>query len=166
MELRGAWEGLLSDATLMQIRANARGIHRFGDAGRVTARTELGTTLGDDFFDLPASLRFFAGGDNSVRGYAYKSLGPKDSLGDVTGGRHLFTASLEYEHPLPGEDWWLAAFVDAGNAFNTREAEVEHSYGFGVRWYSPFGRLRLDIAFPSDTSDDSWRLHFGFGADL
>ena len=123
-------------------------------------------TLGGDFFDLPASLRFFAGGDNSVRGYAYKSLSPKDENGDAVGGRHLIAASLEYEHPVVGEDWWGAVFADAGNAFDTDQFQLKYAYGVGVRWYSPVGRLRVDLAFPSDTAEDSWRLHFGFGVDL
>ncbi len=166
LELRGAYEGLLSTTTLLQLRANAKGVHRFGEGGRITARTDLGATLGGHFFDLPASLRFFAGGDNSVRGYDYESLGPRNADGDAIGGRNLLVSSLEYEHPVVGEDWWAAAFIDAGNAFDSSEIELEYGYGLGVRWYLPIGRLRLDLAFPSDTREDSWRLHFGFGADL
>ena len=116
--------------------------------------------------ELPASLRFFAGGDNSVRGYKYKSLGPTDSDGEPKGGHNLLTGSLEYEHPIRGEDWWAAAFVDAGNAYDTDDFTVKFGYGLGVRWYSPVGRLRLDVAVPDDTSDDEWRIHFGLGADL
>lgn len=166
LEVRGAYEGLLSTATLLQLRGHAKGIHRFGEAGRLTARADAGITLGDDTDDLPASLRFFAGGDNSVRGYAYKSLGPLDDDGDVRGGKYLLTGSLEYEHPLVGDDWWVAAFADAGNAFDTDEFALRAGYGLGVRWYSPVGRVRLDLAFPDDTEEDDWRLHFGLGADL
>lgn len=166
LNIRGAYDGLLSTATLLQFRANAKGIYRFGDAGRLTARADAGATLGAGIGELPASLRFFAGGDNSVRGYAYESLGPVDDSGDPVGGKHLLTGSLEYEHPVFGEDWWAATFVDAGNAFDTDQVEVRFGYGVGVRWYSPIGRVRLDLAFPDDTRDDSWRLHFGLGADL
>jgi translocation and assembly module TamA len=60
----------------------------------------------------------------------------------------------------------VAAFVDAGNAFDTSEIDAKVGYGLGVRWYSPVGRLRLDLAFPDDTEDDDWRIHFGIGADL
>jgi len=165
-EVRGSYEGLLSTASLLQLQGHAKGLHRFGEGGRVTARVDAGVTLGDAIGNLPASLRFFAGGDNSVRGYEYKSLGPRDDDGEVVGGRHLLTGSLEYEHPVVGEDWWAAAFVDAGNAFDTDEAELRIGYGLGLRWYSPVGRLRLDVAFPDDTEQDSWRLHFGLGADL
>jgi translocation and assembly module TamA len=165
-ELRGAHDALLSTTSLLQLRASARGVLRLGKAGRVLARTSVGTTSFAEIEDLPASLRFFAGGDNSVRGYAYKSLGPLDADGEVEGGRHLLTGSIEYEHPVMGDDWWLAGFVDAGNAFNSDEFDVKVGYGGGIRWYSPIGRIRLDIAFPDDREDDDWRIHFGLGSDL
>lgn len=166
LEVRGAHEALFSTTSMLQFRAGVKGIYRFGEGGRMTARVDGGTTLSDSIRDLPASLRFFAGGDNSVRGYKYKSLGPEDSEGDPKGGRHMLTGSLEYEHPVKADDWWLATFVDAGNAFDFDEVDAKVGYGLGVRWYSPVGRLRLDIAFPDDTEKDSWRLHFGIGADL
>ena len=165
-EVRGAHEALLSTATFVQVRANAKGIHRFGEGGRLTGRAEVGFTWAEEFSELPASLRFFAGGDNSVRGYEYKSLGPTDADGEPKGGHNLLTGSLEYEHPIHGEDWWAAAFVDAGNAYDTEDFTVKLGYGIGVRWYSPVGRLRLDVAVPDDTSEDQWRIHFGLGADL
>jgi translocation and assembly module TamA len=165
-ELRGAHDGLLSTASLLQVRASARGLVRLGDAGRLLGRASIGVTGFAAIDELPASLRFFAGGDRSVRGYAYKSLGPLDDSGEVEGGRHMLTASIEYEHPVVGDDWWLAGFVDAGNAFNSDQVNVKVGYGGGLRWYSPIGRIRLDIAFPSDREDDDWRIHFGLGTDL
>jgi translocation and assembly module TamA len=167
VELRGAHEGLFSTASMLQLRAYAKGIHRLGEGGRITVRADAGTTLVDSKFDLPASLRFFAGGDNSVRGYKYKSLGPVDDEGEPVGGSHVLTGSVEYEHPVVGDEWWAAAFVDAGNAFGGGgDADLEVGYGVGVRWYSPVGRLRLDLAVPEDNSRDDWRIHFGLGADL
>lgn len=166
LEVRGAHEAVFSTTSMMQFRAGAKGIYRFGEGGRITARVDGGTTLSDSVKDLPASLRFFAGGDNSVRGYKYKSLGPEDSEGDPKGARHLLTGSLEYEHPVKTDEWWLATFVDAGNAFDFDEVDAKVGYGVGVRWYSLIGRLRVDIAFPQDREDGDWRLHFGIGADL
>lgn len=165
-EARGALDALLSTTNLLRLQARVKGIYRFGDSGRVTGRADVGTSFFADIDDLPASLRFFAGGDNSVRGYAWKSLGPLDDDGEVRGGKHLLTTSIEYEHPVFGDDWWAAAFIDAGNAFDTREIDVRYGYGAGVRWYSPVGRLRLDLAFPDDREDDDWRIHFSLGADL
>ena len=74
--------------------------------------------------------------------------------------------SIEYEHPVVEDEWWVAAFVDGGNAFSSEEFEPRYGYGVGIRWYSPVGRVRLDFAVPDDTDKDEWRLHFGLGADL
>ena len=62
--------------------------------------------------------------------------------------------------------WWAGAFIDAGNAFDSSDFEVRYGYGGGARWYSPVGRLRLDLAFPDDREQDDWRIHFSLGADL
>ena len=166
LEVRGSSESLLSTVTMLQLRGNAKGIHRFGEGGRVTGRVDIGTTIGENVTHLPASLRFFAGGDNSVRGYAYESLGPVDATGLPEGGRNLLVGSIEYEHPVVEDEWWVAAFVDGGNAFSSEEFEPRYGYGVGIRWYSPVGRVRLDFAVPDDTDKDEWRLHFGLGADL
>jgi len=82
------------------------------------------------------------------------------------GGKHLLSASLEYEHPVVGDDWWVAGFVDAGNAFYSDDIRLRYGYGIGLRWYSPVGRVRCDLAFPDGTSDDDWRVHCGLGVDL
>jgi translocation and assembly module TamA len=168
LELRGAHDALLSTATLLQFRARVKGVYRFGDQGRVIGRARLGMTVGDEVENMPLSLRFFAGGDNSVRGYAYKSLGPTDAAGEVIGGRQLLSGSIEYEHPVYGEDWWLGAFVDAGNAFDDfgDDYDIKVGYGLGVRWYSPIGRIRLDVGFPEDDPGDDWQIHFALGTEL
>ncbi len=166
-DISGAYDGLLSTATLLRVETGAKGIYRLPAFGRVTGRIDLGATLTDDFNDLPSSLRFYAGGDNSVRGYGYKRLSPRDSDDEPIGGRYLLAGSVEYEHPLSeDENWWGAVFVDAGNAFDTEDFELKLGYGVGLRWYSPIGRVRFDIALPQDTSDDDYRLHFGMGVDL
>lgn len=164
-ELRGAHDSFISDATFLQFRANAKGIYRFGEGGRVVARAEVGTTVGDGVSRLPASIRFFAGGDNSIRGYNLDALGPTDDDGSVIGGRHLVAVGMDYEHPVVDDDWWVAAFVDAGNAFDD-SLDVKLGYGVGVRWYSPIGRIRVDFAIPEDDSDSAWQLHIGLGVDL
>lgn len=168
LDLKGALEGVISTESLLQTRVHAKMIYRFGDAGRITARGEFGATYVEDISDIPASLRFFAGGDHSVRGYEYESLGPKDLNGEVIGGTNLITASIEYEHPVKNDDWWAAAFVDAGNAFDfdSRDVDLKVGYGVGVRWFSPFGRFKLDLAVPEETGLEDWRLHFSFGTDL
>ena len=117
------------------------------------------------FEELPASVRFFAGGDNSIRGYAYQSLGPKDDQGDVVGGRNLLVGSVELERRLL-DKWGVALFADSGNAFDRAHVDPRTGIGIGIRWRSPVGPVRLDIAHPLNDSKDTFRIHFSMGPEL
>lgn len=164
MRLRGAGTSLGSSTDFLQVYARYRRLIPVGERGRLALRGELGTTWRNDFEELPPQVRFFAGGDTSVRGYAYESLGPVDADGNVIGGASLVTASLEYEHALRGR-WGVAVFADTGNAFNDRDVNERTGVGFGVVWRSPVGPLRAYLAHPLD-DDQTVRLHVTFGADL
>lgn len=164
LSLRGAVSALLSDTSFFQASAGFKWINRLG-SGRLLLRGEVGLTEVQAFEKLPASYRFFAGGDQSVRGYEYRSLAPRDSNGRVEGGRYLLSGGIEYEHPVT-KDWSVAAFVDAGDAFDSLNTDLRRSLGIGVRWQSPVGPVRLDLAFPSDTREDDFRIHFSMGPDL
>ena len=164
LELRGADEALLSDASFIQLLAAAKWIQPLGN-GRLLLRADTGFSLTDDFTELPASYRFYAGGDQSVRGYEYQSLGPVSDDGDIDGGEYLVTGSIEYDHPIIN-NWSAAVFWDAGNAFDDWSVDFKQSAGMGIRWHSPIGPIRLDLAIPDDTSEDDYRLHFSMGADL
>jgi translocation and assembly module TamA len=134
--------------------------------GRLNLRGEAGGTAVDDFDPFPSSLRFYAGGDLSVRGYPWRSLGPRDEAGEVIGGRKVVTGSLGYDHRIL-EHWAAGGFVDAGNAFNDRLDKLIAGAGFGVRYLLPFGGVRIDLAWPlnQDESDPDLRrvrVHFGF----
>lgn len=161
--IRGAAEELASDLSFVQFHGSAKYIRGLG-RGRILTRLEAGATLVNQFDDLPASFRFFAGGDSSIRGYDYEELGPTNEEGEVVGGRHLLTASLEYDYPVYRK-YYLAAFYDAGNAFNNHDFAAKHSLGFGVRWRSPIGPIRLDFAFPLH-DQQTFRLHLSMGPDL
>jgi translocation and assembly module TamA len=128
---------------------------------------EVGAAWVENFTLYPASLRYFAGGDNSVRGYTYQSLGPVDEKGVVEGGKQVITTSFEYDHRV-AESWVLAGFVDAGNAYNDEMDKVYVGAGAGFRWLAPFGSLRIDLAWPVSESPglDDVKLHIGFGATL
>src|SRR5690606_39164081 len=134
-------------------------------SARFIVRARGGITWEREFAQLPPSVRFFAGGDNSVRGYAFEALGPTDDSGEVIGGSKLLTASFEYEHPLTGR-WSLAAFVDSGNAFNGSDLDAKTGAGLGGRWQSPLGPVRLDLAVPLDDDERSFRIHVSLGPDL
>ena len=160
---RGAAKQLTSDVSFLQIRGSVKYIKAFGP-GRILGRVDAGATIVSQFADLPASLRFFAGGDASVRGYDYEELGPFDSQDEVIGGKHLLTTSLEYDFPIIN-NYDLALFFDAGNAFNDSTFTIKRSAGIGVRWRSPIGPIRLDFAFPIN-DQASFRLHLSMGPDL
>lgn len=165
LDLRGASENLASDVSLAQARFQIKGIFPVSNFGRVITRGEIGATRIGDFDQLPASLRFFAGGDQSVRGYAYNTLGPRDALGNVIGGRHLLVGSVEYEQHLTG-NWSAAVFYDAGNALDNFTDPLERGAGIGVRWRSPIGQIRLDAASAVSAPERPWRIHLTIGPDL
>lgn len=161
--LRGAVQGVLSDTHLSQLVLGVKFIKPLG-AGRVLSRVKVGATEVGDFDLLPSSLRFYAGGDGSIRGYDYKALGPVDNEGTVVGGQFLSLASLEYEHPL-NERFGVAVFSDTGSAFDSRsDFELHTGLGMGLRWHSPLGPIRLDIARNMDNG--GYRLHLSMGPDL
>jgi translocation and assembly module TamA len=165
LELRGAADSLGSDTDFLQLVVKYKWIRSFGNRGRVLARGDLGATGVGQFDKLPPSVRFFAGGDNSVRGYDFESLGPADSEGRIIGGSRLLVASVEYEHRVKPK-WSVAAFVDAGNAFSGSQIDVKRGAGIGARWQSPLGPVRLDVAFPLDDPTRTARIHINLGPDL
>ncbi len=168
LDLRGAHEAAGSDVSFLQARLQGKWVRDvWWEDGRVIFRTELGTTEISEFETLPPTVRFFAGGDQSVRGYAFKSLGPEDADGEVVGGEHLIVGSLEYEHWVL-EKWGVAAFFDIGNAFDdfSRREGLKRGAGLGLRWRSPIGPVRLDFAAALDRPGDPIRVHFVIGPEL
>ncbi len=167
VETTAASSAFISDIDFIQAQINAKLVHGFAEKFRLLTRADLGYTSTGEFDELPSNLRFFAGGDNSVRGYEYESLGPEDDAGDVVGGERLIVTSVEADY-LFKPDWSGALFMDAGNAFNGTDVDLKLGAGFGLRWQSPIGPIRVDIGFPVDEADadDTWRLHFSLGPDL
>ena len=164
-ELRGTGQFLGSDTSFLQATTTLRLVRSITDESRLLARATLGFTAKSEFLDLPPSVRFFAGGDESVRGFGYNTLGPKDELGNVIGGSHLLVASVEYEHRMRG-NFYGAVFLDAGNAFDGFDVDPAIGAGLGLKWQSPVGPLRFYLAHPVNKSDRSVRLHIRLGADL
>lgn len=171
----GSPESLGSDRSFLQFYTRAKYIKSVA-RGRLLLRGELGTTNIDDFRQLPASVRFFAGGDASVRGYDYKSLGAvedneRTGEPEVIGGNNLVVASVEYDYRLEDSNWVVAAFYDMGNAVDDSNFEFKAGAGLGVRWVSPIGPIRIDVAkalepIKPDDSTKGWRLHISMGPDL
>lgn len=165
LELRGTGEALGSSTSFLQAQVWARWVRALGQRGRLIARGTAGFTAKSDFDELPPSVRFFAGGDESVRGFDFESLGPTDAEGNVIGGSHLLVASAEYEHRLRG-NFYGAVFVDAGNAFDAFDVDPEVGAGLGIKWRSPVGPVRLYVGYPVSDDDASVRFHVRLGADL
>jgi len=166
LELRGTDEFLGSDTGFLQLLLSGDLIvplpWRFSFYGRAQGGFTL---LSDPLRDLPPSVRFFAGGDRSVRSYVYQSLGPRDASGKVVGGKHLLVGSIELEKAI-ARIWAVAAFYDVGNAFNDfRKIDPQQGVGLGLRIYTPIGPIRLDVARQVGVRDPDFRIHLtvGFG---
>lgn len=131
-----------------------------GERGDFALRVETGAVVADSRFGIPSSFLFRTGGDQTVRGYAFESIGvPQGNA--IVGGRYLVLGSAEYTRWIAG-DWGAAVFIDAGDAFDDRKAfDLAVGYGIGARWRSPIGPFRADIAYGERTK--SLRLHFSAG---
>lgn len=164
LDVHGATEEVLSSTSFLQSRIETNAVLPIGDNGRLLGRFAYGATQVDSFERLPLTERFYAGGDRSVRGYAYQSLGERDEDGNVVGGSYLTTMSIEGEYLFLG-NFGGALFVDAGGAANNAFPELSRSVGVGLRYRAPIGTVRLDIAHPLDDTR-SVRLHIGIGVGL
>ncbi len=163
--LRGASKQLLSDTDFFQLQGGIKAISPLGRHDRIIASGRLGATWTQEFNQLPSTVRFFAGGAQSVRGYTYQSLGPKDANGEVLGGQYLVLGSIEYEHSFSSK-WGVALFYDAGNAIDNLDDKLERGAGFGLRWKSPVGPVRIDFANAISRDGHPWRMHINIGPDL
>jgi translocation and assembly module TamA len=168
-DVRGALANVGSNTSFWQTSLSAIFIYPIFNRGRFIARGDSGysdvSLVEGDFHDLPPSIRYFAGGDRSVRGYDYQELGPIDANKQVIGGKYLLVGSLEYEHRIL-EKWSLATFFDIGNAFNGLSEPLKEGAGLGVRWHSPVGLIRIDVAAALSKPDYPLRLHIRIGPDL
>ncbi|MEO7326211.1 MAG: autotransporter assembly complex family protein [Dokdonella sp.] len=184
---RSGLEGVLSDTSFAQISADAKWIRGIGDHARFIARGSFGATKVGDFEKLPPELRFFAGGDRSIRGYSFQTIGaplPDDQIAQaqarcaafpkrtcqtlVIGGKNLAVASAEYEYYFK-PNWGIATFIDTGDAFSSfGDYRQKIGTGFGLRWRSPVGMVRADLGFPVNKSetDSTVELHIVIGPDL
>lgn len=164
-DVRGSSTTLGSDVSVRQERLQAKLIRPIGAGGRVILRGDAGANHVSDFDTLPVSFRFFAGGDQSIRGYTYNSLGPTDTTGQVIGGRYLTVGSFEYEQRLSA-NWAVATFYDIGRAFSESDEPYSKGAGAGLRWRTPVGPIRLDVAWALSDPERPWRLHISVGPDL
>lgn len=164
LTLRGGVEGAGSDASFAQVHARASWFKGLGERNRLIVRGEIGHTFTDALTAMPPSLRFYAGGDRSIRGYEWREVGPR--IGDFSiGAKNVVTASGEFEHYFT-ESWGGAVFVDSGSAFDGTDVDWHTGVGVGVRWKSPVGPLRFDIAHGLDHPDSPFTIGLSIGAEF
>jgi translocation and assembly module TamA len=165
-----------SERDFSQFYASSRRSYLYGDRFKLLLRAELGYSAADvrelsgsvggepfslSVTELPDTYRFKAGGSSSVRGYDFQSLSDND-----IGSNHIVAGSAEIEMKI-AEKWSIAGFADIGNAFNDwGTAELRKGLGFGVRWYSVAGAIRVDFARGLDIEGKPWRIHFTMGSPL
>lgn len=162
-QARGGYEFAQSQAPFIQVTIKNKRIFGLSNDSRLLVRAELGATWSSDYPYFPPSLRFYAGGDQSVRGYGYKEIGEYFGKYNL-GGRYLAVGSVEYEYRLRPQ-WAMAGFVDVGDAFD-HSPKAHIGVGTGVRWRSPIGPVRFDLAYGFHGPSPGFGIHFTIGADL
>ena len=160
LEVGGASRQIVSDASFGRVVGKVSYFLPVSTFGTISMRLEGGTVIADSRNDIPGAYLFRTGGDTTVRGYEYKSLGVEDG-GSIVGGRYLLVGSIEYIQWLTPE-WGAAVFYDAGNAVDdTSDYSAAAGYGVGARWSSPIGAINLDLAYGEEV--DEYRVHFTAG---
>ena len=153
-----------SDTEYVRLMGLAKWLTPISERQQILLRLQLGMLWSQDFNQVPVSARFFAGGDQSIRGYGYNSLGPRTEDDALIGGSRLGIVSAEYQYQfLP--NWKSALFVDHGGAMDETNSPTDTGVGVGLRWLSPLGIISVDVA--NAISDDRhYRLHVTMGTAL
>lgn len=162
-----ASKALTAESDMIKLQARAKWLRTYAEDHRVIARINVGTVASEGTVeDIPESLLFRAGGDQSIRGFGYKKVGVKNpDTGEIDGGRNIRVGSLEYEYAFV-PNWRGAVFVDVGEVFTGSPKDTKTGVGFGVRWISPIGPIRGDFAWGVSSEPIKFRFHFSMGPAL
>ncbi|MFT5756996.1 MAG: translocation and assembly module TamA [Alteromonadaceae bacterium] len=173
--LEGSYEKLYSEISFLRFNARWKYISLLAPKHRFVTRAEVGYVIVKNNVgaELSPSLRFYAGGDQSIRGFAYQSVGPKLTLSQgsnagekiVTGGTNMLVASVEYQYYFTNH-WRGALFADGGSVNNQDKLDFVYSIGSGIHYISPIGPIRFALGYPLSAENPSWRVHFSIGAEL
>ncbi len=156
----------LSTVDLLKSVLNFKYIRAISNRNTLKTSLQYGAISTNDFDRLPISQRFFAGGDQSIRGFQFRQVSPRDEDNVAIGGQFLEALSLEHNYRFL-DSWSSAIFVDAGRAFSNFDDPYRVGAGVGVRWQSPVGPFRLDIAVPvSENEERDVRFHISLGPDI
>jgi translocation and assembly module TamA len=173
--VEGSYDGLSSETSFLRFNARWKYISLLAPNHRIVSRLELGYVIisDDSEEELSPSLRFYAGGDQSIRGFDYQSIGPNVFLSEdinqeneiVIGGTNMIVASFEYQYYFSNK-WRGALFVDAGSVNDTDKLDPVYSIGPGIHYLSPIGPIRFALGYSLSDEHPSWRIHFSIGAEL
>lgn len=157
-------ESLFSTADAIKVYGQTKFIRTYS-GHQFIASAEAGAIFSDSIYNVPSSMRFFTGGDQSIRGYDYEEVAPRDSEDYLIGGSYLATASLEYRFPV-APNWKIAAFSDVGTATEDFSEPLSVGTGAGVVWASPVGPIRFYVAVPLTDTGDAFKIHLMIGPEL
>ncbi len=159
-QIGGGSKSLYSDQNFLRLFGRAIGLATIANVNTFIVRIEGGVVVAPSRQDIPASLLFRAGGDQSLRGYRYQSIGVTEGQATV-GGRYMVIGGAEYIRWIEPK-WGVALFFEAGDAYDDYEAmKLKRGYGMGARWRSPVGPINFDIAYGEAAR--STRVHFSIG---
>lgn len=173
--IEGTDPAIGSDIRVAHLSSKFKYVNRFAYNHRFVGKAQFGISqvASDERALLAPSLRFFAGGDQSIRGFAYQSLGPFEERVDdngkafkaVLGGSRIASVSAEYQYYF-NDSWRMPLFFDIGQAFDKGDIEPVYSIGTGIHFMSPIGAIRLEVAYGISEDNPPWRIHFTMGAEL
>lgn len=173
--VEAGYEGIYSETSFLRFNARWKYVSLLAPKHRFVTRAELGYVIVDQDVgeDLSPSLRFYAGGDQSVRGFDYQSIGPKITLSEgnsnendiVIGGTNMVVGSVEYQYYFTN-NWRGALFADGGSVNDTDKLDLVYSVGTGLHYLSPVGPIRFMLGYPLSKDNPSWRIHFSIGVEL
>lgn len=167
--VEAASKSVISDVNIVRVTARTKWIRSSGKH-RYILRGDAGAIITNDFEQVPSSLRFFVGGDQTVRGFGLNAVSESridESTGnlELIGAQFLAVASTEYAYQV-SNDWRVAVFLDAGSASNDFGKSPIYGTGLGAHWLSPIGTIRLYVARGISDTEKNWRLHFSIGPGI
>ncbi len=171
-KVMAGFDGFLSDETFVQLYGMGKRIWPLSPSTTLLAKGELGAIIPNDYENLPLSLRFYAGGLNSLRGFDYRALPIEvddDGLLRPVGGAYLILGTLELSQHLFETRFGQiqgALFTDGGSAVREINDDLELSFGAGLRWLTPLGPLKVDVAKALTQSSEGYRVHVSFGPEF
>ncbi len=161
LQVNGATKAILSDQNFLRVYGRGVYFYPISERDSLVFRSEIGVTFAPSTEGVPTDFLYRTGGAQTVRGYAFQSLGVKQGTA-VVGGRYLFVGSVEYIRWII-ENWGAAAFFDTGNAWDDfTKVNLVRGYGVGVRWRSPVGSLSADVAYGEATNEVRFDFTIGF----